>query len=337
MTLVLGALDGELSVIAERLEAAVDESWSGYPVLRGRLSGPPPGEEIVLGRTGVGKVQAALLAQHLIDVYAPDRIVMVGVAGSLTRELDVGDVVVADASVQHDMDVTSLGFAPGEIPYTAHHRVPCSPALRREALAAGPHESERVVAGTIVSGDQFIDQPERKAWLTRTFAAPCVEMEGAAVGLVAAVNTLPFCLIRVISDHADGKAARFEDVLALAARRAWHYLSGMFARRKASDPYFNDAERLVALMESVDEFILVDTRERDEWDEGYLPGAIHIPYEQIGERPPTADKGALIIVYCHSGARSETAKRTLTTMGYTNVYNFGGVIHWPGEFQKDTT
>jgi rhodanese-related sulfurtransferase len=105
----------------------------------------------------------------------------------------------------------------------------------------------------------------------------------------------------------------------------------MFPVRQNSDPYFDNAEKLAELMASGTEFVLVDTRTREEWDEGYLPGAIHIPYEEIGDRPPTTDKKAMIVVYCHSGVRSETAKQTLRDLGYEQVYNFGGIVHWPGD------
>ncbi len=103
--------------------------------------------------------------------------------------------------------------------------------------------------------------------------------------------------------------------------------------RKKSDPYFDNAAKLAELIDGGSDYFLVDTRAQNEWDEGYIPSAIHIPYEEIGERPPTTDHSALIVVYCHSGVRSETAKQTLLAAGYTNVHNFGGVVHWPGEFE----
>ena len=105
----------------------------------------------------------------------------------------------------------------------------------------------------------------------------------------------------------------------------------MFPAQRNSDPYFDNAEKLAELLAGGSEYTLVDTRSIEEWNDGYIPSAVHIPYEEIGDRPPTADKDALIVVYCHSGVRSETAKQTLLADGYTSVYNFGGIIHWPGE------
>jgi adenosylhomocysteine nucleosidase len=188
-----------------------------------------------VARTGVGKVQAALLTQHLVDTYRPDRIVMVGVAGALDERLEVGDLVIATGTLQHDMDVTTLGFAPGAIPYTSYREIPCDPDLVARAGALVAAGDESIYSGLVVSGDQFIDDLARRAELARTHGALCVEMEGAAVGLVAQVNRIPFCLLRVISDHADGKAANFEDVLDLAADRALYYLSQMIFTGRDED------------------------------------------------------------------------------------------------------
>ena len=229
MTVILGALDGELTALIAALGDARHVTWHGVPVHTGTLSAADGGarESVVIARTGVGKVQAALLAQRLIDRYEPNRVVMVGVAGSLREDLHVGDVVVAEATVQHDMDVTGLGFAPGAIPYTDYHVIPCDRALIDAALATLPEAGEQLLGGLVISGDQFIDDHEVKHRLAEVHQAACVEMEGAAVGLVARVNDLPFLLLRIISDQADGKAANFEEVLGLAATRAWHYLSQM--------------------------------------------------------------------------------------------------------------
>lgn len=109
-----------------------------------------------------------------------------------------------------------------------------------------------------------------------------------------------------------------------------------FGRKpKDVDPYFDRADRLAALTSGDEPFTLVDVRSQEEWDAGTIPGAIHIPYLEIDARPPTDDKDELIIVFCHSGARSETARRMLLKKGYRRVHNFGGIIHWPGELTGD--
>ncbi len=236
MTLILAALDGELTTIRSALIKPEERDWRGLPVVCGSLPGTRGAStEVVVGRTGVGKVQAALLAQHLIDRHDPERIIMAGVAGSLRNDLDVGDAVIATATVQHDIDVTSLGFAPGAVPYTNYHVVACDPLMPSIASRLVRQARERIVTGIVASGDQFIDTPEVRARLARVYDAACVEMEGAAVGFVAHVNGVPFSLLRIISDHANGKAANFKEVLELAASRVWHYLSQMIPFGEESD------------------------------------------------------------------------------------------------------
>lgn len=102
-------------------------------------------------------------------------------------------------------------------------------------------------------------------------------------------------------------------------------------KRRSDDPYYDNPQRLRELLDGDAPYYLVDVRSREEYDSGHIRGASHVPYLEIGARPPTDDQSALIVVYCHSGGRSETAKRSLLRKGYTNVFNFGGIVHWPGE------
>ena len=109
-----------------------------------------------------------------------------------------------------------------------------------------------------------------------------------------------------------------------------------FFRRKPADPYYRNPAKLRDLLDGDEEYHLVDVRTAEEYREGHIRGAVHIPYLEIGDRRPTADQSALIVVYCHSGGRSENAKRTLVEKGYQRVCNFGGIVHWPGELTGDT-
>jgi rhodanese-related sulfurtransferase len=98
---------------------------------------------------------------------------------------------------------------------------------------------------------------------------------------------------------------------------------------------YRDPEKLRALIDGPEPYHLVDVRSREEFEDGYIPTAVWIPCEQIVETPPTRDPDALIILYCYSGVRSETARKLLIQAGYRRVYNFGGIIHWPGELVTD--
>ena len=99
--------------------------------------------------------------------------------------------------------------------------------------------------------------------------------------------------------------------------------------RRSRDPFFGNPDKLRELLDGDEPFYLVDVRSRQEYARGYIRSAEHIPYEEITERPPTDDRSALIVLYCHSGARSETARRALLDAGYERVHNFGGIVHWP--------
>ena len=97
-----------------------------------------------------------------------------------------------------------------------------------------------------------------------------------------------------------------------------------------------DQEKAKAMMVVDDGHIIVDVRRQDEYDEGHIPGAILIPNESISTAPPTElpDKEQIILVYCRSGRRSKEAAQKLADMGYTNIYEFGGIIDWTGEIEK---
>jgi phage shock protein E len=101
-------------------------------------------------------------------------------------------------------------------------------------------------------------------------------------------------------------------------------------RKEPLEPY-RDPNELRELIESDKPYFLVDVRSREEFGDGYIPTAMWIPHDRILKTPPTDDKNALIILYSYSGVRSEKARRLLKEMGYRRVYNFGGIIHWPGE------
>ena len=211
---ILAALPQELAAIHDsfQLDAAADlRPLEGHRFVHRGL-------EVVAVRVGVGKVNAAMATQRVIDAVAPAVLINIGVAGGLdTDRLSIGDVVVARDCGQHDLDARPLGFALGEVPYTGIRYVAADPAL--VSVASGTRlASHRVHVGRVLSGDQFIRRatPERAAEM-RAMAGLAVEMEGAAVSYVAASHGIPFAVVRTISDYADGSASvDFERFLASA-------------------------------------------------------------------------------------------------------------------------
>ncbi len=207
---ILAALRQEIDAFrrAHDLDPAPMEQWgtqpeeARFPAYRFSLGRV----DVTLMRSGVGKVMAAMGAQHLLDRTRPDYLIVTGIAGSVRPELDLGDVVVSRDCVQHDLDATALGFALGQVPDTDYRFLRADEKLVALALAT-PVPGQRVVAGRILTGDQFIQDPApTQRDRLRALGGIVVEMEGAAIALVATVNRVPFVIIRSVSDRADASA-----------------------------------------------------------------------------------------------------------------------------------
>lgn len=218
---IIGAMDVE----TERLLEAMQES--GTPVKETVRAGQTYREgrigntDIVLVRSGVGKVNAAACTQVLADLFGVTHIINTGVAGSLDNRIDIGDIVVSECAMYHDVDATVFGYAPGEVPQMGVKAFPADPWLRAMAVEACREAAPdiHVHEGMVVSGDQFISERARKDAIAEKFSGQCTEMEGAAIAQTAYINGIPFVVIRAISDKADesvqvsydefeGKAAR---------------------------------------------------------------------------------------------------------------------------------
>jgi adenosylhomocysteine nucleosidase len=154
-------------------------------------------------KAGVGKVNAALCTQLLLDLYEMDAVVCTGSAGALHDDLDIGDIVIADDCVQHDVHVEFLGLPRGQLPFSGLRFFSASDRLVERALEVDiPGHTLRT--GRVCTGDTFIQDEEARDWIHQELEGDCVEMEGAAVGQVCTVNDVPFLLVRAISDRADG-------------------------------------------------------------------------------------------------------------------------------------
>lgn len=182
------------------------------------------GRQVVCCECGVGKVNAAMSTQLMIDLYHPDVIINSGIAGSLSGEIRIGDIVISDDCVQHDMDGTEMGDPPGEIWFNDERRVDI-PADRATAdmlyAACKTLPDIAVFRGRIASGDVFVAAHERRQHIADLFHALACEMEGAAVGTVCYRNGVPFAILRSISD--DFNSNEFMDYMqfrSVAAERS---------------------------------------------------------------------------------------------------------------------
>ncbi len=222
---IIGAMEVEVARLKAEMENVAVKEKAGMEFYQGSLCGCPA----VIVRSGVGKVNAALCAQILVDDFGADRIVNTGIAGSLRAEINIGDVVISADTLQHDMDATGFGYKLGEIPqrdcsiFPADNGLIC---LARECCGE-VNPDIAVFTGRVVSGDQFISGLEKKQWLAETFAGYCTEMEGAAVAQAAYRNRVPFLIVRAISDKADESATMDYDVF--EARAVEHSVRLMLA------------------------------------------------------------------------------------------------------------
>lgn len=228
---ILGAMEDEVRLLRAALTQRREETIFGVRCHFGYLDGHP----VVLARSGVGKVNAALATVALVRAGS-DALIFTGVAGAVAPELGVGDIVIGVDAVQHDIDVTALGNRPGELmgePFSFH----CSRSLSELALRAATRVAgdSTVVAGRIASGDQFIADPSKVTWIRDNFDAHCAEMEGAAFAQTAFQLGRPAAIVRTISDTADGSAhVDFPAFLEFAAPRGLELMRAFVAEWTAA-------------------------------------------------------------------------------------------------------
>ena len=201
---IIGAMEAEVSLLKSRLDIISAKQVAGIDFYMGRLSS----KNVVVARCRIGKVNAAICAQILIDMYGVDYVINTGVAGAIAGELDIGDVVVSSDLVHHDFDTSGVGDVRYVNPSLDESFFKADDKLVGVAKASCDailtHGKSYV--GRISTGDQFVMSDEEKARIWQDLGAMCVEMEGAAIAQVCYLNNIPFVVIRSISDKADNSA-----------------------------------------------------------------------------------------------------------------------------------
>ena len=201
---IIGAMDDEVARLKDMISGLHIVQRAGMEFYKGQIHE----RDVVVVKCGVGKVNAAMCTQSMIDIFDVDAIINTGIAGSLDADIDIGDIVLATDTVEHDMDVAALGYAPGVIPDTETSIFDTDKRLIEIAQAATETAGldVKVFTGRVVSGDQFISSKNKKEWLVSEFGGRCAEMEGASIGHVAVLNKVPYLVVRAISDKADDSA-----------------------------------------------------------------------------------------------------------------------------------
>ncbi len=218
MTGIIGAMHIEVETIKALMENKTAETIGGVEFVSGTLHG----KEIVIAVCGIGKVAAAMCTQIMILKYSPKRIINTGVGGSLSTQLAIGDIAVAESLVQHDMDTSPLGDPVGLISGLNMVNIPADKEVS-DLLLEGIETLENIkgLRGVIASGDQFIASDEKKKFITDNFGAIVCEMEGASIAQVCCSNGVPFGVVRAVSDCADGSSHMdYGEFLPVAAANA---------------------------------------------------------------------------------------------------------------------
>ena len=194
---IIGAMDAEVQLLTVQMENIREEKIGFARFYLGQLFG----KDCVVGRCGVGKVHAAMCAQSMILTWHPDVIVNIGVAGALVGELKVGDIVVAESAVQHDMDTTPVGDPMGLISGINIVHIPTDDAVTEKLMNAAQKLGYQPLQANAATGDQFVASLEKKYQLAEMFGAACCDMEGGAIAQVCYEMQVPFGEYRGISDE----------------------------------------------------------------------------------------------------------------------------------------
>ena len=198
---IIGAMESETQQFYEMMTDVTVMTAAGMTFRQGKMGG----KDVVVVRSGIGKVNAAVCSQILVDRYHVDGIINTGIAGSLKNEINIGDIVLSTDALQHDVEATAFGYEPGHIPQMDVKEFKADERLLEIGLACcrKVNPDIQTFTGRIVTGDQFIGDDDKKNWLRETFGGCCTEMEGAAIAQAAYLNQIPFLIVRAISDKAD--------------------------------------------------------------------------------------------------------------------------------------
>lgn len=223
---IIGAMEEEVAALKEKIVIDEVKEYASLEFYIGKMYE----KDIVVVRCGIGKVNAAVCTQIMIDKFGVDMIINTGVAGAVSNELNIADIVVSSDALQHDMDATGFGYKVGEIPRMDVSCFKADEKLIELAKKASSNKiaDHKVFVERIVSGDQFVSDMKIKERLIKDFNGFCTEMEGAAIAHVCHLNKIPFVIIRSISDKADNSAeTNFEEFTQIAADNSTKIIEGM--------------------------------------------------------------------------------------------------------------
>ncbi|MEH6452452.1 MAG: 5'-methylthioadenosine/S-adenosylhomocysteine nucleosidase [Psychromonas sp.] len=215
---IIGAMDEEVSILKAKLTNMVTTVIAGCEFYQGELNG----KNVILTKSGIGKVAASVATTLLLEKFNPDRIINTGSAGGYNTELNVGDIVISTEVRFHDVDLTAFGYEIGQMA-----QLPAAFEANKDLIdvaqdAAQSIEGLKIIQGLICTGDIFMADPVKAEIALNNFPtmAAC-EMEAAAIAQVCYQFEVPFVIIRSLSDIAGKKSElSFEEYLPTAAKNA---------------------------------------------------------------------------------------------------------------------
>ncbi|AMV59837.1 5'-methylthioadenosine nucleosidase at S-adenosylhomocysteine nucleosidase [Pediococcus damnosus] len=222
---VICAMEEEIKSLHSALDIKKETEINGITFYEGTIQDT----EVVLVRSGIGKVEAGITAALLVTNFKVDALIHSGSAGGIGSGLSVGDVVISTQTLYHDVDARAFGYVLGQLPGQPA-RFDADKDLINEVAVAGEKTGLNIKKGLIVTGDQFISSSEKIQEILKNFPdALCCEMEGSAIGQVAHQFKVPFVVIRAMSDVGDENAGvSFDDFIIDAGKRSAKMLLALF-------------------------------------------------------------------------------------------------------------
>jgi adenosylhomocysteine nucleosidase len=222
---IIGAMEDEVSQLRSLMENCAAQKNGDFEFYTGKLEGKPA----VLLRCGIGKVNAAVGCSLLINQFKPEFVVNTGSAGGIAPSLKFGDAIISDGLVYHDVDLTAFNYVPGQLPGQPPVFAADEQLIARAEQAVKELKAERILPpdfnslrGLIGSADTFMHDPERIAAVRKLFPdILAVEMEGAAIAHCCRLFSVPFLIIRALSDIAGAESpVTFNEFLPIASKHS---------------------------------------------------------------------------------------------------------------------
>lgn len=198
----MGAMPEEIAPILEKIGTYQTTEYAGNRYYEATYNGV----DLVIAYSKIGKVFSTLTAATMIEHFGAEKLLFSGVAGAISNDLKVGDLIVATKLSQHDLDITAFGHPFGYVP-EGKVFVETDKELLAISKTVASEMGLHVKEGIIATGDQFVANEERKNWIGTTFGADALEMEGGSVAVVCDALHVPFFILRAISDGADMDAS----------------------------------------------------------------------------------------------------------------------------------